>query len=256
VGSDHHAEIAARAAEFLLSEMRSDGLLLRSWKDGRPGKAGVLDDYAFLCQAMLDLFEVTGEARWLKEAIVLDDTIASVFEDTDQGGWFLVSKDRSDLLVREKPDRDGAEPSGASVHLLNLLRLHEWTTRPAYAERAHAAIASYAPVLTRAPLALSEMLLAVDWTLDRPDEIVIVVPDGEREDTVQRWSRVLGAPFLPNKVAVVLREEQLSAASALVPWLNGKRPRAGSITAYVCEQGVCELPVGTPEALEAQLAKR
>ena len=256
VGSEHHAQIAARAADFLLSEMRTDGRLLRSWKDGRPGKSGVLDDYAFLCQALLDLFEVTGEARWLEEAIALDATIATVFEDTERGGWFLVSNDRTDLLAREKPDRDGAEPSGASVHLLNLLRLHEWTTNPAYAARADAAMTSYAPVLTRAPLSLSEMLMAVDWTLDRPDEIVIVVPDRAKDEAVAKWTRALGARFLPNKVAVVLREGQLSAASGLVPWLNGKKARGGSITAYVCEQGVCELPADTVAAFEAQLATR
>ncbi len=247
-----YADVARRAAGFLLDNLRRDGTLYRAFKDGRVGATGILDDHAFLCAGLLDLFEATGEARWLQAAIDLDAQLALRFADPT-GGWFLTASDGEKLLAREKPTSDGAEPSGNSVHVLNLLRLAELTTDPSYRTRAEAAMKAVEGTLTRAPMQLSTMLLGVDWTLDRPAEIAIIAPPGGLEEA-RSFERELGKRFLPNKVAVVLQEgAPLAAASALVPWLQGKKARGGQVTAYVCEAGICELPAETPEAFGAQL---
>ena len=246
---------AARAAEFLLANLRDGDRLHRTWKDGQRGAPAILDDHAFLCAAFLDLFEATADPRWLREAIALDATIQARFADPD-GGWFLTAADGEQLLAREKPRQDGAEPSGLSIHALNLLRLGTLTTDPSWRARADRAFDSVKGRLTRSPIALSELLHAVDWTLDRPTEVAIVAPNGAL-DQARAFEVALGRRFLPNAVALVLEEgAMLEAAAAEVPWLRGKKARGGAVTAYVCEEGICELPAESPAAFGAQLDAR
>ena len=126
-GEPRYAERAIRAAAFVLERLRVDGRLRRSFIDGQVREAAVLDDYAAMISGLLDLYEATGETRWVREAIALDAVLERDFEDREGGGFFQTSHDHEQLLAREKPSYDGAEPSGNSVHALNLLRLAEMT---------------------------------------------------------------------------------------------------------------------------------
>ena len=119
-GEPRYVDAAARAATFLLERMRPGGRLARSHKDGRNGVAGFLDDYAFVCAGLIDLFEATSDRRWLEHAITLADETERLFADP-AGGWFMAAADHERLFAREKPAYDGAEPSGTSVALLNVL---------------------------------------------------------------------------------------------------------------------------------------
>ncbi len=248
-----YAEQAARAAGFLLTRMRGDGRLIRSYKDGPGRQQGYLDDYAFLIAGLLDLYEATGEVRWLREALALDGTLEELYEDQDHGGYFMTSGDHESLLAREKPAYDGPEPSGNSVQALNLLRLHELTTDDRYRQRAERTLGAFGRRMAERPAAFSEMLLASDFQLDTPKEVVIVA----------RRSRNQAAPFLaelrriflPNRVLIVAVEgEDLDAQSPLVPLLQGKLSRKGPATAYLCERRVCRLPTADPEVFAKQLA--
>src|SRR6266508_733254 len=171
--------------------MRVEGRLRRSFKDGQARHDSYLDDYAFLVAGLLDLYEATGRPRWLREAIALDREIEKHYEDK-AGGYFMTSDDHEALLAREKPAHDGAEPSGNSVQALNLLRLHELTTDDRYRQRAEATLRSFAPLLSRASAALSQMLLAVDFQLDTPKEVVIVAP-AVREEAESLLAPLRGA---------------------------------------------------------------
>ncbi len=253
LGEPRYAERASGAARFVLQNLRRDGRLLRSWKDGRARHAGYLDDYAFLAAGLLDLYEATGEIRWLREALALDMILARHHEEHDNGGFFMTADDHEALLAREKPAYDGAEPSGNSVHLLNLLRLGEYTTEDRYRQRAERAMRAFGGVLASRPAALSEMLLAVDFRLDTPKEIVIVTANGRRdaEPLLARLRRT----FLPNRILVVAGEgEDLQTQSKLVPLLVQKVARGRKATAYVCERGVCELPTSDPGVFAKQIA--
>ncbi len=253
LGDDALTARAARAADFLLEKSRNkDGRLYRSSMDGRPRHNGYLDDHAFLAEGLLNLYEATGEARWLREAIALDSVLAKHYEDPEQGGFFMTSDDHETLLTREKPGWDGAEPSGNSIHTLNLLRLSEFTGDDGYRRRAARAMQSVGGKLERTPQALSEMLLAVDFMLDRPKQVIIVTPRS-REQAEPLLAR-LRATYLPNAIVLVAVEGQhLEAQQKLVPLVANKRAMKRRPTAYVCEQGVCKLPTSDPEVFEQQL---
>jgi len=250
---DRYAQRAARTATFLLDKLRRDGRLLRSYMDGQARHNAYLDDYAFLTAGLLDLYEATGGLRWIEEAIRLDSVLEKHYEDP-AGGFFLTSNDHERLLAREKPFRDGAEPSGNSVALMNLLRLHEFTTQDRYRQRGERALRAFSPQLVGSPGATAEMLLALDFHLDTPKEILIVTPAARWEagPLLQR----LGTTHLPNRIlAVVSQGPELAAHARVVPLLKAKTALKGKATAYVCEKRTCELPTSDPEVFARQLRK-
>jgi uncharacterized protein YyaL (SSP411 family) len=249
-----YARRAERAAQFVLRHLRREGRLLRSYHEGRPRHNAYLEDYSFLAAGLLDLYETTSDKRWLEEALGLDGVLEKFYEDREQGGFFHTSNDHELLLAREKPASDGAEPSGNSVAILNLLRLHEFTTQDRYRVRAERALRAFEPRLAAAPASLAEMLLAVDFHLDTPKEVVIVAPS-ERSEAEPLLDR-LRQTFLPNRVLIVVSQgPDLASHAKLVPLLDGKRALQGRPTAYVCEKRVCELPASDPEVFARQLRK-
>jgi uncharacterized protein YyaL (SSP411 family) len=255
LGTPDYAQRAARAAAFVLSKLRKDGRLLRSFTGGVAASDAVLEDYAFLIAGLLDLFEATGETRWLKDAIELDEVVEKHYEDTASGGFFLTSDDHPKLLAREKPGYDGAEPSGNSVEALNLLRLQEFTAPDrSYSERVDRTLSAFKRSLIDNPSALSEMLIAVDFRYDSPKEIVLVTPSARAQ--AEPFLARLRKTFLPNRVlSVVVAGTDQEAQAQLVPTIRAKVVRAGLTTAYVCENRTCELPTTDPEVFGRQIRK-
>ncbi len=249
-----YADRAARAADFVLTKMRKDGRLLRSYTGGQARLEGYLDDYAFLTAGLLDLYETTGNLRWLKDALALDKALEDHYEDKQAGGFFLTSNDHEVLLAREKPSYDGAEPSGNSVQALNLLRLHEFTTEDRYRVRAEKLFQAFGELLKRAPSAVAELLLATDYHLDTPKEIVIVTPKSRAE--AEPFLTQLGTTYLPNRILTVVTEgEDLAAHAQLVPLVASKVAQGGKATAYVCENKVCALPTADPAIFAKQISQ-
>lgn len=246
-----YIDAARRAADFLWDRMRDPrGRLLRSYVGGRAQHNAYLDDYAFLIAALLDLFEATAEPRYLTSAASLQRLQDQHYVDAEHGGYYTTSDDHERLLVREKPNYDGALPSGNSVAAMNLLRLAELTVDMTYRARAEQVFGAFSRELTQAGLSVPSMLSALDRYLDEPLQVLIVHPKGVLAEALIAAVRRV---YLPNAATLVVSEEQLSALSAHVPWLAHKKAIGGRPTAYVCERGACELPTPNPSVLRKQL---
>ena len=120
---------AVRAADFLRRHLyrEEDGILLRSYREGPAPVEGFADDYAFLIQALLDLYEAGFDPAHLYWARRLQAKQDELFYDPAEGGYFAVSERDTSVLLRLKEDHDGAEPSANSVSALNLARLSAMT---------------------------------------------------------------------------------------------------------------------------------
>jgi len=250
-----YTEAARRAARFILGQMRERGRLLRVSKDGRAAGPAFLEDYAFLIAALLDLYEADPDPTWLREAIALQAVLDRDYADAAGGGYFKTANSHEPLLAREKPARDGAIPAGNSVAALNLLRLAEFTGRDDYLASATLLFSAFHDTLVRSPTALAEMLIALDYHLDEPKEVVVVRPASDGEGAAALMAPLRGA-FVPNRIVSVVREgAELDAHAALVPLLSGKRALQGRPTAYVCVNRVCGYPTPDPAVLAEQLAR-
>jgi uncharacterized protein YyaL (SSP411 family) len=252
LGEPRWVEAAARAATFALDALRPGGRLVRSFAAGRPSAVpGFLTDHAHLAQGLLDLFEASFERRWLREAIALCEEVEGRFADPAGGGWFASAGDAERLFAREKPARDGAEPSGASVATLNALRLAAFTLDDKWRRIAERALRAQAATLHASPLAHGELLLAADFAADAVREVLLVWP--EEEGPPERFLSVLRETFLPNRALAGAPEgAALDELGALVPFAREKRA-AGRPTAYVCQRGACRLPAIDPDELREQV---
>lgn len=244
---------AESAANMLLTKICQNNQLRHSYKDGHISSFGFLDDYAFLTAALLDLYQVTQEPAWLNKAIDLEKTLSINFEDHNNGGFFMTSVQHERLLAREKPSRDGAEPSGNSVAIMNLLRLYELTLEQSYKTRADQALKAFSQILLQEPLSVSELLLAVFYDL-YPVKVIVIIAPTNKISQAQPFIKLLQRKFMPQHALVVVEEgEKLEALSLIMPFLKNKKAHENQAVAYVCEMGSCQLPTADIKVFEKQL---
>ena len=243
-----YADAARRAADFIVSRMYepATGILLRRYRQGAAAIPGFLDDYAFFTQALLDLYETTFEWRDLQLAIRLAEKAAELFEDTEHGAFFSTAAGDNTLVMRIKEDYDGAEPSGNSIAVLNLLRLAQMTDRADFRASAARALDAFGSRMVAAPVGLPQMLVAYDFSISKPKQVVLV---GERDapDT-QRLLAALHSRFLPHSVVLLVDAESRPALARFLPAVADMTARGGEATAYVCEDYACKLPTSDVEA--------
>jgi uncharacterized protein YyaL (SSP411 family) len=250
LGEPRYLEAAVRAGRAILDRMRPGGRLARTALGDQVGPPGFLSDHAFLTQALLDLHEATFDPAWLEEAIALAEAAERRFADP-RGGWFAAGEDQEKLIAREKPTHDGAEPSGASIALANALRLEAFTSQDRWRKVAEGALRWYGPVLGEQPVALTEMLVALDAFTDAPREVALVWR--EPADAAPMLE-VLRRTFLPNRALTGAAEgEPLARLARLAPFVEDRVAVGGQATAYVCERGACRLPAISPDELAEEL---
>jgi uncharacterized protein YyaL (SSP411 family) len=240
-----YLEAASDCAAFLLSEMRAaDGGLLRTWNHGEGRIDAFLEDYAFLLDALLTLYESSFDPRWYHEAVGIADRMIERFEDGERGAFFTTAGGQAELPVRRKDLEDSPIPSGNSAAALALLRLSVISGDTRYERHALGVLRLLFPLAVRHPLAFPHLLRAADFYL-APVREVAVVGSGPDADALLR---VVRERFRPHLVLAA------SAAADGVPLLAGRKPLGGRPAAYVCEHFVCQAPVTTPHELATALA--
>jgi uncharacterized protein YyaL (SSP411 family) len=246
-----YLSVARRNAQFVLDNLRRDGLLLRTYKDGQAKLNGYLEDYSFYADGLIALYEATGELRWLEEARALTSRMTEELWDETEGGFFYTGKSHEELIVRSKDYFDNATPSGNSVAAEVLLRLGLLTGTEEFERKALTIFRLLRDTLARYPSAFGRLLGALDFHLSSPREIVLIAESGAPDAQALRqeiWRR-----YLPNKVVAQSAESDASAAAAIVPLLRERAMIEGKATAYVCEHYTCQRPVTTAHELAAQL---
>ncbi len=247
-------EAAARAANFILSEMRQDGRLFATYGKGKARLKSYITDYAFLIEGLLGLYEWSGELRWLDEARRLTEVAIDYYWDDPFGGFFFTASDHERLIVRSKTAQDGAIPSGNSVMLLNLQRLAVLLDRGDYREKAEQIIRVFAGTGTmRSPFQQERLLAGIDAWHAGFDEIAIV---GAADDAAtSALLRAVYQQYLPNKV-VARMDPADEETPKKIPLLANRPMVDGKPTAYVCRNFTCQQPVTDPEELARELHSR
>jgi uncharacterized protein YyaL (SSP411 family) len=246
-----------RAAEFIERELydAKRGVLYRNFRDGRGANEGFAEDYAYLIAGLLDLYEATFDARWLRWAEGLQQVMDALFGDAEHGGYFNSRADDASIVLRLKEDYDGAEPSPNSVAAANLLRLSALLHDDAARERALGTIEALRAQWAKAPHALPEMLCAIERALEAPRQVVIA-GDLQAADFRALAAEVL-AKAGPRRAVLAAPggDEAGGWLAKRAPWLAEMKPGAdGRARAFVCERFTCQAPVETVEALRRQLS--
>jgi uncharacterized protein YyaL (SSP411 family) len=243
-----YAEAATRAADFLLTKMRGpDGRLLRTTFAGATPKLNAyLEDYAYLADALVTLYETTFDARWIEAALALVRVMIDQCWDEADGGFYFTGKDHETLIARNKDPHDNATPSGNSMAVSALLRLAKLTGDAELLAKAVRTLDLFSGLMARAPMAAGQMLNALDFYLGPVQEIAVI---GEQSNTeVIDVLRQLRRPFRPHQVVAWASGMPTSTS---LPILKD-RPAHGAVTTYVCENFTCQAPiVGAKKLTEA-----
>ncbi|TWU27489.1 thioredoxin domain-containing protein [Bythopirellula polymerisocia] len=248
LGEKKYLAAAEKAADFLLSELRdADGRLLHTWRDGQAKVSAYLDDYSYLANGLITLYEATFMARYLEEAITLMDVVLERFADEGEGGFFFTADDQEQLLVRNKDFTDNAVPSGNAMAACALVKLGKLTGSERYLTVATRTVQTPAELVKRYPSATAQTLLAVDLLVGPTYEMVLAA-DLESEESEHVLSEI-HSRFLPNKVLAFATEEPLLQLAEL---LRGKTVLGDAPTLYICEGFTCQAPAqGKEEILHA-----
>jgi uncharacterized protein len=247
-------EAARGAADFILTNLRrKDGVLLHRYRDGEAAIPGHLDDYAFLVQGLIDLYQATYDLSYLEHASALTEEMLAHFLDTEDGGFYLTAVENDDLPFRQKPSADAAIPSGNSVAFGNLLRLSWLTGRTEFADHGFDAGRGFSRFLERAPEGHTMMLAWHEALLMDPVEVIIV---GHRDSSdTQEKLHALARAYLPNMVVIFKpadsgggqRLAKIARFTSDYSMVNGKA------TAYVCRGFICNLPTTDTEEMLSQI---
>ncbi len=248
---ERYLDAARKAAIFIRTALYDEEakILYRSYREGRSAIAGFADDYAFMIQGLLDVYEATLDAGWLRWAVELQETQDRLFWDENGGGYFSASGNDKSLVLRMKDENDGAEPSPSSVAALNLLRLGEMTDRQDLRTKGEETIRAFSAALSRFPTALPQMLVALDFQMGAKQQIVIA-GDKDVKDTRSLLAEV-HRHFLPHKVVLLANDGDAVPQS---PAVREMKPVNGKSAAYVCRNFACQAPVTDAEDLGKLLA--
>jgi uncharacterized protein YyaL (SSP411 family) len=230
-----YLEIARRNADFLLSSLadRPDGVirLLRTWKDGKAKLNGYIEDYANLADGLIDLYQASGDAKYLHSARELADAMITEFWDEEAGGFFFTANDHEELIVRNKDFVDNSTPSGNSSATDVMLRLAKFYGDEKYERFALTVLRLASGQIKRFPNGFGRSLAALEFHLAATKEIALAAdPGGELEREIWR-------DYRPFRVIAVGTEPNG------VPLLEGRTAVDGKPAAYVCEDFVCQRPV-------------
>jgi uncharacterized protein len=250
-----YLESATLAAKFIRTNLYDGKLLFRNYREGRSAIEGFADDYAFVIQGLLDLYEASFDVEWLKFALELQETQDRLFFDEKGGGYFSTSGKDKSVVLRMKDDNDSAEPAASSVAALNLLRLSQFRNDKEFEARGRKTIDAFAATVNHFASAMPQLLVGLNFSLSKPRQVVIAgKPDApETKALLQEVHR----HFLPNKVLILADggngqkffAEKNEAIAAMSP-LEGKP------AAYVCENFTCKAPVSDPKALRELMSRR
>lgn len=245
-----YLDVAVKNASFLLTHLKENGRLLRTHKAGESKLNAYLEDYAYLADGLLALYEATFDLRWFEEAYSLAEIMIKQFWDDEEGGFFFTSSDHEKLITRTKDWYDNATPGGNSVAAHVLLRLALLTGDDSFRSKTEQILSLLKTAMMRSPNAFGHLLCALDFYLASPYEVAIIgFP--EYEDTRLMLDAVFKR-YLPNKV-VALANPGDSKSAAVIKLLEGRSQIEGKATAFVCRNFYCEAPVTDQLSLRKQL---
>ncbi len=240
-------QAAQRGAAFILEELYNEksGRLLRRWRDGEAAIPGFLEDYAFFAWGLIELYISTFEERYLQLAHKLTEAMEHLFSDGKKG-FYDTAADAETVLTRGKNLQDTAIPSGASVAVLNLLRLGRLTGNEKMAERGENYLTSLYSEYFHQPLGYSFLLISLDWILG-PNHELLIASDNE-ETPSDNLSKAFFRYFMPRTVIHGYSQAN-QGLKDIIPNVQAKTPINGLPTAYICSEQGCRPPTTKAEEM-------
>jgi len=224
-------ERAKKAANFILDNLiMPDGGLYRNYKNGKASIAGFLDDYAFMIEALISLYEADFNEEWLAEAQSLTNYVLANFKDEENDMFFYTAANGEELIARKHEVMDNVIPASNSVMAQNLQKLGLFYDDENYRNKASAMLKSVLPRIKAYGSAYS------NWCIQLLNEVYGINEVAIVGNNVQDVKNELNKLYIPNKIT-------LGGTKSKLPLLKDKQSEETKI--YICRNKTCQSPVST-----------
>jgi uncharacterized protein YyaL (SSP411 family) len=238
---------AEKCISFIENHLVKNGKLLRTYKNGTSKIQAYLEDYSYFISALLDIFEINPELKYLETAQTFGNYLIDHFWDPTQKNFFMTDNTHEKLIIRPKSNYDLSMPSGNSVAAYSLLRLYHLTQEKKFLEISLDVIESQAALAAENPFGFGYLLNTIYMYLQKPLEITILNPKNTE------ISKYLTGMFLPESILVTVRDENQIKNLAKIPFFAGKELNYDKTIVFVCKDFTCSLPLESISEIEKQL---
>ncbi|SBV99199.1 conserved hypothetical protein [uncultured delta proteobacterium] len=249
-GKETYLHAAENALSFIARHLTGEGGRLRvSFRNGRAKGDGLLDDYAFLAWACLELYESTFRLDCLERARDLMSRALEAFS-SPSGGLYLSPRDGERLLFSPKEYYDGAMPSGNSVAAWCLARLAALTGEESWRTAAERQLAGFGEWFEDRPSAVTFALTALLQVVYPAQELVCVLADEKEKAPL---ALALGGFAHPQTAVLVKAAQDEEGIGRIAPFAAAYPvPRRGAVY-YLCQNRRCDAPTGDFETVRRKL---
>lgn len=249
LGEDRYLIAAKKGMEFIFTHLKnSDGKLMHIFREGRAVVSAFLEDYAFLCIALIDLYEASAEEKYLIRAKEHAISLIQSFWDPKSRTFFSVANNHEPLYLRIKQGSDHAIPNPNAMAALALAKLSYYFDRQDFREQASQAIIGHGKEISQYPILFASSLIALDFMLNGPIECSFV--GTLNSEDFKNMRREICQHFIPRHQFAYLNSEHPETE---ILALIGKTPSTNKTLLYICNNAHCHPPTTDFSALTTQI---
>ncbi len=241
-----YLDAAKTCISFIENNLFADGKLLRTYKNKTAKIDGYLEDYSYLANALLDVFEIEPEPKYLKLSLKLGHHLVDHFWDPKSNSFFMTSDDHEKLIIRPKSNYDLSLPSGNSVSAFVMLRLYHMSQEQSFLGVATKILESQAQMAAENPFGFGYLLNTLSLYLQKPVEITILNTENSS------LCRSLFTNYLPDSFMVTIQNPAQLCGLSEYPFFAGKTFE-DKTTVFVCKNFSCSLPLHGIDEINSHL---
>ena len=241
-----YLEAAKTCIDFIENNLFEDDKLLRTYKNGTAKIDGYLEDYSYFVNALLDVFEIEPESKYLKLALKLGHHLINHFWDSENNNFFMTSDNHEKLIIRPKNNYDLSLPSGNSVSAFVMLRLYHMSQEQKFLDITTKIMESQAQMAAENPFGFGYLLNTISNYLEKPIEITII--NQENSDICKS----LFENYLPNSFMVSIKNSTQLENLSEFPFFTGK-VFEDKTSVFVCKDFSCSLPLHVIDEINSHL---
>jgi uncharacterized protein YyaL (SSP411 family) len=245
-GDVKYLNAAKDCVSFIEENLFVDEKLLRTYKNGTAKIDGYLEDYSYFINALLDVFEIDPDEKYLKLSLKLGTHLVNHFWDSENNSFFMTSDDHEKLIIRPKSNYDLSLPSGNSVSAFVMLRLYHLSQEQNFLEISTKIMESQAQMAAENPFGFGYLLNTISMYVQKPVEITLInIENSEIYES-------LLLDYLPNSILVTIKSASQLESLSKYPFFAGKQFEEKT-SVFVCKDFTCSLPLHEIDEIKSHL---
>ena len=245
-GETKYLNAAKNCVTLIETNLLHGDKLLRTYKNNTAKIDGYLEDYSYFANALLDVFEIEPESKYLILALKLGHYLVDHFWDSESSSFFMTSDNHEKLIIRPKSTHDLSLPSGNSVSCFVMLRLFHLTQEEKFLKIATQIMEFQAQIAAENPFGFGYLLNSIYTYLQKPTEITII----NSENSV--ICKFLFSKFIPESILVTIKNKTQLENLVQFPFFTGKI-FSDKTSVFVCRDFTCSLPLESITEIDSHL---